>query len=163
MFLAKNCLTHLKLCSWHLENKFFFQPNNTFNVKVMQMLCFKNVLFQFTENSSVKINHPWSILSFLSLSLDRSVPSKSLNNQGKKKLQGSHFKDCQLYSQTLLINGNIYGRFLSVSKAGKAFHCFLSPCLSLAKNTCDHSAGPRELKSQKRNRFFYFQVTGMNK
>lgn len=129
------------------------------------MLCFKNVLFLFTEKSSVKTNHPWSIFSFLISSLDRSVASKSLNNQGKE-LQGSHFKDCQLYRPSAV---NPWADLWATSVTTRKHWILLTPTMNLyrclqgwksislpshtllfpGKTSWAHSAGPKELSHRK--------------
>lgn len=135
------------------------------------MLCFQNVLFLFTESSSVKLNHPWSIFSFLILSLDRSVASKPLNNQGKKSYRVHILKIVDCTDPVLLIHGQIVGLFHHDPKHWILF----TPTMNLygclqgwkgislpshtllfsGKTNCDHSAGPEEPSHRKGTDFIF--------
>lgn len=135
------------------------------------MLCFQNVLFLFTESSSVKLNHPWNIFLFLILSLDRSVASKPLNNQGKKSYRVHILKIVDCTDSVLLIHGQIVGLFHHDPKHWILF----TPTMNLygclqgwngislpshtllfsGKTNCDHSAGPEEPSHRKGTDFIF--------
>lgn len=132
------------------------------------MLCFQNVLFLFTESSNVKINHPWSIFSFLISSLDRSVASKSFNNQGKKSYRAHIKKIVNCTDPVLLIHGQVMGRFchhlkhwILFSPTMNIYGCLQgwkgisNTLLFSGKTNCDHSADPKELSHRKGTDFVF--------